>query len=200
MRAGRKRLRAVTLAGTKPPTVFDLRADYIGGKPDHSAPIEVENPLNKNQKIVVFRKLRDDPLGRLHARSHIDESEYRAGRHWQSAYETAELSGAKAIDTTRENVDGGQIARSAVTDAQAKALETLKIGGAAILKNLGKTGDEVLRSVLVHGMTAAQVSAARGFRDQNSEVYYARIFRECLDVLAKAYGFSRFNDQRRRIT
>lgn len=197
MRAGRKRLRSVTLAGKKPPTVFDLRSDYIA-RPEHSAPIEVENPLNKNQKIVVFRKLRDDPLGRLHDRKHIDESEYRAGRHWQNAYETAELSGAKAIDTTRENVDGGQIARSVVSDAQAKALEVLKIGSASIIKRLGKTGEEVLRSVLVNGLTAKQIARIRGFTDQNSEVYYARIFRECLGALAKAYGFSRFNDQRRR--
>jgi hypothetical protein len=182
---GRKRLKAATLAG-KPKTTFDLRSEYVGGQPPHSAAIEVMDPLNTSERIVVFRAIRSDPLARLHDRGQIDEAQYRAGRHWQSAYERAEISGARAIDPTKEAVDGGQIARAGITDAQAAAFATL----AKAAKTAGVIGTNLLIDVLAHGMTTEQVSRARGYSNQRSADFYARLFRETLDGLAIEFGYA----------
>lgn len=180
----RKKLKAVTLAGqTK--TVFDLRSEYVV-MPDNAAPIEVENPYNRTQKTVVLRALRDDPLGRLEQRGQIDQAQYLAGRTWQRAYETAEISGARAIDPTREHVDGGQIASSAISDEQARAFATLAKASRAV----GMIGESVLRDVLANRMFPAQIAEARGFEDsQRATDYYSRLFRDCLETLAGVFGF-----------
>lgn len=182
---GRKRLRSPTLAGAKTKTTFDLTQDYIGGRPTHSAPIAVDNPHDVNQKIIVFRKLRDDPLASMHSRGEISEAQFLAGRKWQEYYELLELSGAKGIDTTRDAVDGGQIARSSVTDAQAAAMA--KLAGAA--KALGMIAESVVRMVLVQGMTAGQVSAAMGFAGDRRKRHYSMMFQDALTVLAIQFGY-----------
>jgi hypothetical protein len=182
MRPGRKRRPQVTLART----TFDMRSEYIHKTP-HSAPIEVENPLNPGQKLILFRNLRDDPLGRMQDRKQISEAQYLAGRRWQRAYETAEISGARAIDPTKEAVDGGQIAQATITDDQAKAFALL----ASASRQLGMIGESLVRDVLARGLSLKDVAKARGFDgSQRATDYYARLFRDCLDTLAKEFGFS----------
>jgi hypothetical protein len=181
---GRKRLKAVTLAKTIK-TSFDLRTEYIGGPPADAGPVEVQDPLNSEHKITLFRKLRDDPLGRLQDRKQIDEAQYLAGRRWQRAYEAAEIAGARAIDPTREVVDGGQISTSSISDDQARAFADL----AKASKALGMIAESVVRDVLAHGMTTERVATARGYHDQRSQRYYARVLRDGLETLATVFGF-----------
>jgi hypothetical protein len=181
---GRKRLKAVTLAKTVR-TSFDLRTEYIGGQPIDSGPVEVQDPLNSEHKITVFRKLRDDPLGRLHDRKQIDGAQYQAGRDWQKAYEMAEICGARAIDPTREAVDGGQIASSAISDEQAKAFANL----AKASRALGMLVESVVRDVLAHRMTTREVAEARGYRDERAHRYYAMMFRDGLEILCLVFGY-----------
>lgn len=181
---GRKRLRAVTLPGRQPS--YDMRPNYIGGQPCNSAAIEVDDPIQHGGKIMVYRSLRADPLARMQDRRQIDEAQYAAGRYWQRAYETAEISGARAIDTTREAVDGGQIARAGVSDAQAQAFKTL----ARSARIVGMIGESVLIDVLGKGMDFPHVAAARGTVQERDTRYYARLFRECLETLAGEFGFT----------
>ena len=73
------------------------------------APIEVKDPYDPNgAKLTVLRQTRGDPLGRLHAHSQIDDAQYHAGRRYQGDRERADR-GARAIDPTKEAVDGGRL-------------------------------------------------------------------------------------------
>jgi hypothetical protein len=185
--AKRKLKRSITLAGGQNAKIHDHKAtDLLRNA--QVGPVTVDNPhgLEPGDKIVVLRSLRDDPLARMQDRRQIDQAQYTAGRYWQSAYELAEVGGARAIDPTREAVDGGQIASATISDAQARAFQTLAKGSRAV----GMLGESVLRDVLAHGMFPEQVAAARGFANQRSVDFYSRLFRECLEGLAVVYGFA----------
>jgi len=150
------------------------------------AAVEVDNPfgLEPGDKIVSLRSIRNDPLARLHSHRQIDEAQYQGGRAFQNDWEKAER-GPKAVDPTREYVDGGQM-REPITEAQRRAVLRLNRAGL----ELGADGSALVREVLVMGMTMEQVGQRRGLRSQRWNDYFARRLRECLDRLALIYGFA----------
>jgi hypothetical protein len=150
------------------------------------AAIEVDDPLGlePGEKIVTLRSLRNDPLGRLHSHRHIDEAQYQGGRAFQDDWEKAER-GPKAVDPTREYVDGGR-AREPITERQRKAV--LRLNRAE--RELGADGSALVHEVLILGMTMEQVGQRRGLPGQRWIDYFARRFKECLDRLALLYGFA----------
>jgi hypothetical protein len=150
------------------------------------AAIEVDDPLGlePGEKIVTLRSLRNDPLGRLHSHHQIDEAQYQGGRAFQDDWEKAER-GPKAVDPTREYVDGGR-AREPITERQRKAV--LRLNRAE--RELGADGSALVHEVLILGMTMEQIGQRRGLLGQRWIDYFARRFRECLDRLALLYGFA----------
>src|SRR3569833_1982878 len=58
------------------------------------------------EKIAVTRAIRDDPLAEFHARKQIDDAMMAAGRTWHQHHENSEIGGVRAIDPTKEAVDG----------------------------------------------------------------------------------------------
>ncbi|KJC55057.1 hypothetical protein UP10_39585 [Bradyrhizobium sp. LTSPM299] len=150
------------------------------------ATVEVDDPLGlePGEKIVVLRSIRNDPLGRLHAHRQIDDAQYRGGRAFQGDWERAER-GPRAVDTTREYVDGGR-RREPITEGQRQA--SLRLNRAQ--HELGADGAMLVHDVLILGMTMEQVGRRRGPPTQRSKDYFARRFRECLDRLALLYGFA----------
>jgi hypothetical protein len=168
-----------------PAKVHDRRSQDL---PRHAevAAVEVDNPLalDPGEKIVALRSIRNDPLGRLHSRRQIDEAQFQAGRAFQSDWEQAER-GPRAVDPTREYVDGGQC-REPITESQRKAV--LRLNRAE--RELGADGSALVHDVLVQGMTMEQVGLRRGLRTQRWNDYFSRRFRECLDRLALLYGFA----------
>jgi hypothetical protein len=150
------------------------------------AAVEVDDPLalEPGEKIVTLRSLRNDPLGRLHSHRQIDEAQYQGGRAFQDDWEKAER-GPRAVDPTREYVDGGQV-REPITERQRKAV--LRLNRAE--RELGADGSGLVHEVLILGMTMEQVGQRRGLRTQRWSDYFARRLRECLDRLALIYGFA----------
>ena len=150
------------------------------------AAIEVDDPLGlePGDKIVTLRSIRNDPLGRLHSHRHIDEAQYQGGRAFQADWEKAER-GPRAVDPTREYVDGGEM-REPITEGQRKA--ALRLNRAE--RELGADGSALVHDVLVQGMTMEQIGQRRGLRGQRWIDYFARRFKECLDRLALMYGFA----------
>jgi len=150
------------------------------------ATVEVDNPLalEPGEKIVALRSIRNDPLARLHSHRQIDEAQYQGGRAFQNDWERAER-GPRAVDPTREFVDGGQM-REPITEGQRKAV--LRLNRAE--RELGADGSALVHDVLVHGLTMAQIGEKRGLRTQRWKDYFARRFCECLDRLALIYGFA----------
>ena len=150
------------------------------------AAVEVDDPLGlePGDKIVMLRSIRNDPLGRMHSHRHIDEAQYQGGRAFQADWERAER-GPRAVDPTREYVDGGE-AREPITEGQRKAV--LRLNRAE--RELGADGAALVHEVLILGMTMEQVGQRRGLRTQRWSDYFVRRLRECLDRLALIYGFA----------
>jgi hypothetical protein len=150
------------------------------------ATVEVDDPyaLQAGDKIVALRSIRNDPLGRLHSHRQIDEAQYQAGRAFQNDWERAER-GPKAVDPTREYVDGAQT-REPITEGQRKAALRLN----TCMRELGADGSAIVHDVLIQGMTMEQVGQRRGLKSQRWNDYFARRFKECLDRLALIYGFA----------
>jgi len=150
------------------------------------AAVEIDDPLalEPGEKIVVLRSLRSDPRGRLHSHRQIDEAQYQGGRAFQNDWERAER-GPRAVDPTREYVDGGQT-REPITEGQRRAVRRLSRAE----RELGADGSALVHEVLVQGMTMVQVGQRRGLCSQRWNDYFARRLRECLDRLALVYGFA----------
>jgi len=150
------------------------------------AAVEVDNPLalDPGEKIVALRSIRNDPLGRLHSHRQIDEAQFQAGRAFQSDWEKAER-GPRAVDPTRDFVDGGQ-GREPISESQRKAV--LRLNRAE--RELGADGSALVHDVLVQGLTMEQVGRRRDLSTQRWQDYFSKRFRECLDRLALLYGFA----------
>jgi hypothetical protein len=153
------------------------------------AAVEVDDPLalERGEKIVALRSIRNDPLGRLHSHRQIDEAQYQGGRAFQNDWEKAER-GPQAIDPTREYVDGVQ-KRGPITEGQRRAVLRLSRAERA----LGADGAALVHEVLVMGLSMEQVGQRRNLPSQRWNDYFSRRFRECLDRLALIYGVANVN-------
>ena len=168
-----------------PARVHDRRSQDLPLNAEVAA-VEVDDPLalEPGERIVALRSIRNDPLGRMHSHRHIDEAQYQGGRAFQNDWEKAER-GPRAVDPTREYVEGGQV-REPITEGQRKAV--LRLNRAQ--RELGADGSALVHEVLILGMTMEQIGQRRGLRTQRWNDYFARRLRECLDRLALMYGFA----------
>lgn len=148
------------------------------------AAIEVDDPYDIGEKIVVLRQLRCDPLARLHSHHQIDEAQYHAGRAYQKDWEIAER-GARAIDPTKEAVDGGRLPEP-LTDSQAKSRKRL-IG---IRAELGRMLRPLMDGVLIQGSSIEAYCIHQGRTGARWANYYGKMFRDGLDILAVEYGLA----------
>jgi hypothetical protein len=149
------------------------------------APVEVDDPYEEGAKIVVLRSTRHDPLADMKAKGQIDQCDYVAGRHWQAAWENAEIGGVQAIDPTREAVDGGRLPEM-LTDTQRRAMQDLKAARGA----LGREGHLLVCDVLGAGMSITQATCNRGLSSEADRKYTGKRFRECLSTLAIRFGYA----------
>jgi hypothetical protein len=149
------------------------------------APTEVDDPYEAGAKIMVLRSTRHDPLADLMSKGHIDQCDYVAGRHWQAAWESAEIGGVQAIDPTREAVDGGQLPEI-LTDTQRRAMQDLDAARGA----LGREGHALVCDVLGRGMSIVEAARNRGLCSEADRKYAGKRFRECLSTLAVRFGYA----------
>lgn len=168
-----------------PAPVHDRRAtEFNRGIGSHIAVMEIADPYEEGGVIVAVRSTRDDPLAWLHSRSFIDEAQYHGGRAFQADFEQAER-GPRAIDPSKEAVDGGQMPEP-ITDGQQKAAKRL----GQVYRELGADGSALAHDVLIHSKTYAQISASRGLDGERWEKYFGMRFQEVLNTLATVYGFA----------
>jgi hypothetical protein len=149
------------------------------------APVEVDDPYEEGARIMVLRSTRHDPLADLMSKGQIDQCDYVAGRHWQAAWENAEIGGVQAFDPTREAVDGGQLPE-VLTDTQRRAMQDLDAARGA----LGREGHALVCDVLGRGMSVADAARNRGLSTEADRKYAGRRFRECLSTLAVRFGYA----------
>ncbi len=150
--------------------------------------IDLPNPLYQRghpaelRTVTLVRALRDDPLGRLHARRQIGLAQYRAGRAWQSDHEDAATGRVGSVDPSNEPVDGSPKFGGPDLDRITKATRRL----ARWDRLLGPVGSVIVRYALAERMTMAQIAERFGFAD---EAYYGKRLRECLNTLARDMGY-----------
>lgn len=149
------------------------------------APAVVDDPDRSGDKLKVLRSVRDDPLAGMLSRGQIDQAMFTAGREWQRHHEAMEIGNISAIDPAKEAVDGGKIPEP-ITDRQIRAIRAL---GAAE-RELGPYGAVLIRSVLGARLSIAEFASQQGFWSAREQNYLSRRFRECLDTLAKLWGYA----------
>ena len=149
--------------------------------------VEVDDPyaLEPGEKVLAFRSLRDDPLARLHCRQMIDDAQYAAGKDYRRDLEMIEIGGARAIDPTKEAVDGG---RHVERDSDAYGKAHARLNAAAVV--LGQFEESLVRAVLAGNLFPAQVAVHAGHTSARDQDYYARTFRTALEGLAGFYGYA----------
>jgi hypothetical protein len=131
--------------------------------------VEIDDPLaiEPGEKIVALRSVRSDPLGRLHSHRQIDDAQFRGGRAFQSDWERAER-GPRAVDPTREYVDGGE-RREPITDAQRRAVMRLTRAE----RELVADGSVLVHEVLILGLTREQGRpTARGAQPELERLFH----------------------------
>jgi hypothetical protein len=73
-------------------------------------------------KIVVTSSIRDDPLGRLHARKHIDDAQHRIGLFLRELFELAEIGSIQALASPKPKKDEGVSVGASVSQELAAQL------------------------------------------------------------------------------
>ena len=134
-------------------------------------PIEVDDPYEEGAKIVVLQSTRHDPLAEIISKGQIDQCDYVAGRHWQAAWENAEIGSVRAIDPTREAVDCGSLPEM-LTDTQRRAVQDLK----AAREALGQEGHQLICDVPGRGMLITQAARNRGLWSETDRKYARKRF------------------------
>lgn len=175
--ARKMKSRPITLACT---AVHDRRASDLLANAV-VAPIVVIDPFG--DRTEVLQSLRDDPLAGMLARKQIDLAQYRAGQIWQEYMEASEIGGIKAIDPTKEAVDGGRFP-DPLPDKAAIAFKELKRAG----QILGQLDESIVRDVLMHRLTFVQICVKRYMNKKGDPEYMGKRFREALDTLAVVFG------------
>ena len=163
--------------------------------------IEVENPDyhgagNPHRRVTAVINRRTHPITR-YANSHyvnrqgervpvISKSEAAAGLRFQQLYSQ---SGAtiKAMDPSKEPVDGGGFAGAGYTDMQHNATKLLIDAE----KVLGRAGYLLVEQVCGHGLTVD--SMTRNAYETRQQMH---LLRECLTILAQEWGFAQYNRAR----
>lgn len=136
--------------------------------------------------VTLARKLRDDPLARLHDRGQITDAMFFAGRQWQKLYEDSQVGRIGSSGDLKEPVDGTPPTREPITDKQVKAEKLLRKLDAA----LGKVGSILVRDILGEGMTIVQMSKRHGIDPTAREMdRWGKRFRECLGTISEELGF-----------
>lgn len=127
---------------------------------------------------------RESAVVALWAKKALDDAQYRAGLKLTRLYEQIGATGAKAIDYSREYVDGGLIQRS-ISDEQVSATDEINGAFEAVKKEYGVYGWRILSYACGVGLHVREMAGSRRSRDTLTD--NLRLY---LDCLAKHWGFA----------
>jgi hypothetical protein len=186
-RLGKRRGR-VTLADA--PLSTD-RAGPVDRRAEHAhrqatlVPVEVPDPYEPGASVIAFKNAKADPLQRLKDQADIDEAQYQAGKAYERDLELAEVGNVRAIDPTKEAVDGGRLPEP-LSEAKRRADKRLNEAS----RIMGLFAESVVRGVLRLNVTPAQLAVARNHTTRREQLQYGWVFRRALEELAMFYGFA----------
>lgn len=128
--------------------------------------------------------LRESAIVALKAKGAIDDGQYKAAEKFCRLYEAMGGTGARAIDYSREHVDGGGIAQS-IGDGQIEAGRKLKLAYDALTDRYGVYAWKLVGYVCGDGLSIHDMTETRRQRDTMSDN-----LRAYLDVLAEHWNLS----------
>ncbi len=109
----------------------------------------VDDPYEKGAKLRVIKNVREHPVSHLLARGILSDSQAIAGETFRSNYERAVLGASRAIDYTKERVDGGLPAEP-LSEAAQRATQWLN--DVARHSGCGQIGYTILTHVCGEGI------------------------------------------------
>jgi hypothetical protein len=197
--------------------VREGREPHINGDTPHLGTIKVIDPHELHSKTLRTKivYLRDDPVGQMYKLGQLGSGNdadvrLKSARDWQTIYQLAEIGRAKAIDLTKDVVDGGRFGMAdsqVVTQAQADINRIMRHLGLVVMMTTYGTEVRLLRSALLtwvlgeglflyddSGLRTETVASRLGFDRRRLRV--VPHFVDSLDLLAIALGIS--TDERRR--
>jgi hypothetical protein len=170
---------------SKAEKIHDRRASDLPINASVSITI-VQDPYSQNgEQIEVLRSIRDDQLAGMYSRSQIDDAQYRAGRKWQQLYELSEIGAVRAIDPSKEAVDGGGMLEP-LTDKQIDAFKAM----GECNRVLGEGGGSLVRDVLGRGWSIGMAAQLREYYSEREISYVGHRFRICLESMAILWGYA----------
>lgn len=155
----------------------ELQAAFVDN-PDWRPDLEGEKGFPRKVRAAV--NIRESAVGTLAARKLIDEAQAEAAIHFRRHWETTGGVGARAIDYSRDKVDGGRIA-DPIDVAQMRAAKKL----AEAKEELGTRNYELVRSVCGEGRAMTEIYSTK--RDRLTATDNLRA---SLDDLARIWGIS----------
>lgn len=150
--------------------------------------IDVENPFysrahnvsRTNPRFIkASHNVKESAITSMAARGHLSVAQVRAAKTFCSLWEALGGSGARAIDYSREPVDGGKNPE-AMTDKQMRAGQELKKCSSL----LGVLGYELVCKIAGMGMSLEDVAG----KERRRRDHAADSLRGCLEVLAVHLG------------
>jgi hypothetical protein len=145
-------------------------------------------PPERPRSTVVV-SLREDPIGRMHARRQVDQAQYSAARAYQRLYDCATIGNLSPADPSRIRVDGGRFP-DPISAARMTAAKQLRSVEGTLKEWHGFAGLSLTRSVLTGGKSVDKAARDFGAETEREARFWGLLFRKCLDVLAKALGFA----------
>jgi hypothetical protein len=139
--------------------------------------------------LTAIVNLREDPIGRMHARRQVDEAQYSAARAYQQLYDRATIGTLSPADPSRIRVDGGQ-RPDPISAARMAAATRLRSVESTLQGQHGYIGLTLTRSVLTGGKSIEKSARDFGASSEREVRWWGNLLRRCLDVLAKALGFA----------
>ena len=164
----------------------EMRAEHVHDRNTPANPSATELRSAGQPKVQIIRSLRDDPLAAMYAAGQITKVQRDAGRAWEGWFHHSEIGPIRAIDPSRDKVDGGKLAEplgNRALYAQDKLRECRDW--------LGEEGNDLVNDVLGWARLSLRHAAERrGKRSESDRKYIGRRFRECLDTIAEVAGLS----------
>jgi hypothetical protein len=156
----------------------------------------VDDPMSDTGgKQIATVSLRDDPLGRMHARRQIDDCQLAAGRYMQSLLEMTRIGSLRSPDPAREYVDGRAGQAVPITARQMRASDKLRQARDV----LGVRSYGLLCAVLAERQFIEHVAALVGQSGNWESRKLTGRFRDALDELAVLFGYAHEAPSKRRV-
>jgi hypothetical protein len=163
-------------------------------------PVLMDDPFEPGTRRVVLKNVRVNPVDAMYYAGRIDDAQMAAGNLFRSYWEEAEIGGSRAIDYSRQRVDGGRMAEP-LTERAAMARSQLL----AAYELLGKRPYALLTAVVGEGVSCARIAIerphlVRGLVGKRGEGYASGLVGDMLEQLVDMWGLVAMGPRRTRVT